>query len=81
MVMKNFGRSDYPVSILGFGCWGIGKSEWIGADDKESKKIFLKAIEEGINFFDTALAYGEGHSENIIRRCCQGIWERNFYCN
>ena len=66
MLMKNFSRSDYPVSILGFGCWGIGKSEWIGADDKESKKIFLKAIEEGINFFDTALAYGEGHSEKIL---------------
>src|ERR1035438_4878342 len=66
MIMKNFGKSDYPVSILGFGCWGIGKSEWIGANDNESKKIFLKAIEEGINFFDTALAYGEGHSENIL---------------
>jgi aryl-alcohol dehydrogenase-like predicted oxidoreductase len=66
MIMKNFGKSDYPVSILGFGCWGIGKSEWIGADDKESKKIFLKAFEEGINFFDTAYAYGEGHSERIL---------------
>ncbi|MDR3611238.1 MAG: aldo/keto reductase [Ignavibacteriaceae bacterium] len=66
MLMKNFGRSDKQVSILGFGSWGIGKSEWVGADDKESKRIFLKAIEEGISFFDTALAYGEGHSEKIL---------------
>jgi aryl-alcohol dehydrogenase-like predicted oxidoreductase len=66
MIMKKFNSSDNQVSILGFGCWGIGKSEWIGADDKESKKIILKAIGEGINFFDTAFAYGEGHSEKIV---------------
>jgi aryl-alcohol dehydrogenase-like predicted oxidoreductase len=66
MLMKKFGKSDKQVSILGFGSWGIGKSDWIGADDKESKKIFRKAMEEGINFFDTALAYGEGHSENLL---------------
>jgi len=63
---KKFGHSDDEVSILGFGCWGIGKSEWMGAEDKESKKVLIRAIEEGINFFDTAIAYGEGHSEIIL---------------
>jgi aryl-alcohol dehydrogenase-like predicted oxidoreductase len=66
MKMNNFSRSDKQISILGFGCWGIGKSDWMGAEDKESKKVLLKAIDEGINFFDTALAYGNGHSEKLV---------------
>jgi len=66
MEMKNFNNSECKISLLGFGCWGIGKSEWVGADDKESKHIIQKAITEGINFFDTALVYGEGHSEKIV---------------
>jgi aryl-alcohol dehydrogenase-like predicted oxidoreductase len=66
MEMKKFYGSDDYVSLLGFGCWGIGKSDWMGADDKESKKVLLKAVSEGINFFDTALAYGNGHSEKLV---------------
>ncbi len=66
MVLKKFGKSDEKISLLGFGCWGIGKSMWVGADDKESQKALLKAIDEEINFFDTALAYGNGHSENLV---------------
>jgi aryl-alcohol dehydrogenase-like predicted oxidoreductase len=66
MFFKKFNNSDIKVSRLGFGAWGIGKSEWIGADDKESLKSLTRAIEEGINFFDTALAYGEGHSEKLV---------------
>ncbi len=66
MIMKNFGRSKEKVSLLGFGCWGIGKSMWIGADDAESKKVLRKAVDEGINFFDTAFVYGNGHSEKLV---------------
>ena len=66
MILKKFAKSNQSISILGFGCWGIGKSMWIGADDKESKKVLIKAIDEGINFFDTALVYGNGHSENLV---------------
>ena len=66
MVYKNFAKSDIRVSQLGFGCWGIGKSMWIGAEDKESKKALHKAIDEGINLFDTALVYGNGHSEKLV---------------
>lgn len=54
------------VSLLGFGCWGIGKGDWVGADDKESLITLRKAIDEGVNFFDTALVYGNGHSEKIL---------------
>jgi aryl-alcohol dehydrogenase-like predicted oxidoreductase len=66
MVKKKFGKSDEEITLLGFGCWGIGKSDWVGAQDEESKKTLLKAIEKGINFFDTAFDYGKGHSENLL---------------
>ncbi len=66
MELRKFAKTNQKISTLGFGCWGIGKTMWIGADDKESKKILYKAIEEGINFFDTALVYGNGHSENLV---------------
>ncbi len=66
MLMKKFSKSDTKISQLGFGCWGIGKAMWIGADDEESKRVLHRAIEEGINFFDTALVYGNGHSEKLV---------------
>jgi len=66
MLMKNFSISDNKISLLGFGCWGIGKSMWVGADDEESKRVLHRAIDEGIIFFDTALVYGDGHSEKLV---------------
>lgn len=66
MLYRNFAKTDVKVSVLGFGCWGIGKSMWIGADDEESKKALHRAIGEGVNLFDTALVYGMGHSEKLV---------------
>ena len=66
MEYKNFAKSDVKISRLGFGAWGIGKSLWIGAEDKESKRALREAIESGVNFFDSALVYGMGHSEKLI---------------
>jgi aryl-alcohol dehydrogenase-like predicted oxidoreductase len=66
MIYKKFAKSENEVSLLGFGCWGIGKSMWIGAEDNESKKALHRALDEGINFFDTALVYGDGHSEQLV---------------
>jgi aryl-alcohol dehydrogenase-like predicted oxidoreductase len=54
------------VSELGFGGWGIGGDWWSGADDNESLKSLELAKELGINFFDSAVTYGNGHSENLI---------------
>ncbi len=56
------------VSEIGYGAWGLGRREWIGADDKESTRALHRAIDLGVNFLDTALAYGEGHSETLIGR-------------
>jgi len=66
MEYKSFAKSDIKLSRLGFGAWGIGKTMWIGANDNESKKALRRAIDLGVNFFDTALVYGNGHSERLI---------------
>jgi len=66
MQYKRFARSAEQVSLLGFGAWGIGKSMWIGAEDEVSKRTLRRAIEMGVNFFDSALVYGNGHSEKLI---------------
>lgn len=66
MRYKKFAKLDEEVSLLGFGCWGIGKSMWIGAEDTESKKALHKAIEKGVTLFDTAYVYGMGHSETLV---------------
>jgi aryl-alcohol dehydrogenase-like predicted oxidoreductase len=66
MEKRKFAGTNEEITLLGFGCWGIGKSMWIGADDAESKKALSRAIDEGVNFFDTALVYGAGHSETLV---------------
>lgn len=78
MIYKDFGKQNEKISLLGFGCWGIGQSEWIGADDNESKKTLLKAIDEGITFFDTAWAYGNGHSEKILGKAVRESGKKVF---
>ena len=66
MQYKKFARSEEMVSILGYGTWGIGKTLWIGADDKESKKSLRRAIEEVCTCIGSALVYGNGHSEKLL---------------
>ncbi len=66
MVTRTFRNEIDKVSVLGFGCWGIGGAMWVGAEDIESKKALHKAINLGVNLFDTALVYGEGHSEMLV---------------
>jgi aryl-alcohol dehydrogenase-like predicted oxidoreductase len=66
MDYQYFAKPEIKVSRLGYGAWGIGKTMWIGADDRESKKALRRAIELGVNLFDTALVYGNGHSERLI---------------
>ena len=66
MHLRRLGRTGLEVSEVGYGAWGIGKSQWIGAQDDESLRALRRAIELGLNFIDTALAYGEGHSEQLV---------------
>jgi aryl-alcohol dehydrogenase-like predicted oxidoreductase len=65
------------VSELGFGGWGIGGDWWSGADDKESIEALELAKDLGINFFDSAVTYGNGHSESLIGQVVKA--ERDKY--
>ncbi len=66
MKTRALGTTGYRVSEIGFGAWGIGGEMWRGVDDAEGRKALHEAIAQGITFFDTALAYGDGHSERVI---------------
>jgi aryl-alcohol dehydrogenase-like predicted oxidoreductase len=66
MNYRILGKTGLTVSEVGYGAWGIGKSNWIGASDDESIKALHRSIDLGLNFIDTALGYGEGHSERLV---------------
>jgi len=66
MKTRPLGGTGYRVSEIGFGGWGLGGEMWRGVDESEGRKAVREAIEQGITFFDTALAYGNGHSERLI---------------
>jgi len=68
MHYHTFGRTGLRVSTIGFGAWGIGKGLWVGAEDDVSLRALHAARDAGVNFFDTALAYGSGHSEELLKR-------------
>jgi len=63
---RTLGRTGLEVSEIGYGAWGIAGDAWLGARDEESLKALNRAVDLGLNFIDTALAYGEGHSERLV---------------
>jgi aryl-alcohol dehydrogenase-like predicted oxidoreductase len=66
MRYRRLGKTGFQVSEMGYGAWGIGGKLWLGGDDRESSQALRMAIERGVNFIDTALAYGDGHSEQLV---------------
>jgi aryl-alcohol dehydrogenase-like predicted oxidoreductase len=66
MRYRKLGRTGFEVSELGYGAWGIGGKQWKGGTNDESIRALHRAIELGLNFIDTALAYGDGHSERLV---------------
>jgi aryl-alcohol dehydrogenase-like predicted oxidoreductase len=64
MQYRRFGRKDWQVSEIGYGMWGM--AGWTGSDDDQSLESLQTAIHLGLNFFDTAWAYGDGHSEKLL---------------
>lgn len=68
MKFRKFGRTGIKVSEIGIGTWAIGGDMWGPQDEKNSVDALKKSLELGCNFFDTAIAYGNGHSERIIGR-------------
>ena len=66
MRYRKLGRTGLEISEIGYGAWGIGGNQWRGGTDDGSVKALRRAFELGLNFIDTALAYGDGHSERLV---------------
>lgn len=64
MNYRNFGKTNWPVSEIGYGMWGM--AGWTESSDLQSAKSLDLAVENGVTFFDTAWGYGEGHSEELL---------------
>jgi aryl-alcohol dehydrogenase-like predicted oxidoreductase len=77
MQMRKLGFSDLNLSVIGLGTWAIGGAGYecsLGAqDDQESVRTIRKAIDDGINWIDTAPMYGLGHAEEVIGKAIGGI--------
>jgi aryl-alcohol dehydrogenase-like predicted oxidoreductase len=86
--MKNRKIGDMEVSAMGLGCWAIGGLAWLATgpvrqplswgkvDDNESIRAIHRALDLGVSFFDTADAYGAGHSERVLGRVLAGRRDR-----
>jgi len=66
MRYRTYPRTGWSIAEVGYGMWGVGG--WTGSDDEQSFEALDEAIALGCNFFDTAWAYGEGHSERLLGR-------------
>lgn len=77
MRYRRFGRTGWEVSELGYGMWGMGG--WSGSDDEESLRSLQRAVDLGVNFFDTAFVYGDGHSEGLLGRLVRANAGRRLY--
>jgi len=77
MNYRRFGRTDWQVSEIGYGMWGMGG--WTGSDDEESLASLQRAVDLGCNFFDTAWAYGEGKSERLLGQLVRTNSDRKLY--
>jgi aryl-alcohol dehydrogenase-like predicted oxidoreductase len=64
MRYRTYPRTGWKISDIGYGMWGMGG--WTGSDDEVSLRSLDLAVELGCNFFDTAWAYGNGHSEQLL---------------
>ena len=76
MHTRQLGHSDLHITLIGLGAWAIG-GEWLFGwgpqDDAESVAVIRHAIKRGLNWIDTAPAYGLGHSEEIVARALKDV--------
>ncbi|MBV8036933.1 aldo/keto reductase [Roseateles sp.] len=67
MIYRPLGRTGWNISAIGFGAWAIGGT-WGRTDDTAAMAALHRALDRGVNFFDTADVYGDGHSERLLAR-------------
>ena len=76
------GRTGLEITRLGFGAWAIGGGDWEFGwgpqDDEQSIAAIHRALERGVNWIDTAAAYGFGRSERVVGRALEGLAERPY---
>ena len=77
MKYRRFGKTDWQVSEIGYGMWGM--AGWTGSDDDESMTSLQRSVDLGVNFFDTAWGYGEGHSEALLGRLIKQNPDKKLY--
>jgi len=77
MNYRQFGRTDWNVSDVGYGMWGMGS--WSNSDDNESLSSLQASVDLGCTFFDTAYAYGEGRSENLLGQIVRSNPGKHLY--
>jgi len=65
MEMRMFGRTGLQLSVLGFGCGAVG-GLMVRGDPLDQERTIARAIGAGVNYFDTAVQYGDGESEKIL---------------
>jgi aryl-alcohol dehydrogenase-like predicted oxidoreductase len=82
MIKRKLGNSDMFITIIGLGTWAIGGSgynySWGSQDDRDSIETIKLAVDMGINWIDTAPAYGLGHAEEIVGKAVREIKEKPF---
>ena len=82
MEMRRLGKSDILINPIGMGCWSFGGGDYWGRQDQDDvDNIVHKAIENGINFFDTAEMYNEGKSEQSLGIALKGIRSKVIVCS
>ena len=77
MKYRNFGKTNWAVSEIGYGMWGM--AGWKESNDVQSAKSLDLAVENGVTFFDTAWGYGEGHSEVLLGELVRRHPDKKLY--
>src|SRR5260370_32884211 len=77
MQYRRFGRTGWNVSEIGYGMWGM--AGWTGSEDAESLASLQRAVDLGCNFFDTAWAYGDGRSEQLLGKILRANSGKKLY--
>jgi aryl-alcohol dehydrogenase-like predicted oxidoreductase len=76
MEMRTYGRTGMRVSVLGFGCGAVG-GLMVRGDPRDQERTVARALEVGVNYFDTAVQYGNGESEKNLGRILQNLKPTN----
>lgn len=73
MRTRSLGNTGFEVSVVAFGTWAIGGTDWGWVDDRDSIKAIHRAADLGVNLFDTAPLYGNGHAETVLGEALEGL--------